>query len=343
MRSGVYTEHPDTLVFNLNLVIRRGPELLGVSALWTRLSPLGWIANRGRLGLSPCPCEGQGLRSGRLHLRWQSVTRLNLADRRRCLKGTSALRPARKRHRLKSDDYLSYYASKFRTVEIDSTYYGTPAASTVENWYRNTPTDFIFAAKVPQVVTHTNMLLNCEVEFDEFIERMTLLKEKQGPLLFQFPHFSKYEFKGPGPLFSRLRVFLKRATEAYKCRFAVEIRNRTWVDARMTDLLGEFKVALALTDHSFMPRPWEYKRKVDLITADFTYVRWLGDRKGIEELTPTWDKIIVDRRDDLMKWAEVFRQFSDRIQVYTYANNHYAGNGPETISLFWRLLMGSKA
>ena len=175
---------------------------------------------------------------------------------------------------MKSDDYLSYYASKFRTVEIDSTYYGTPAASTVENWYRNTPTDFIFAAKVPQVVTHTNMLLNCEVEFDEFIERMTLLKEKQGPLLFQFPHFSKYEFKGPGPLFSRLRVFLKRATEAYKCRFAVEIRNRTWVDARMTDLLGEFKVALALTDHSFMPRPWEYKRKVDLITADFTYVRW---------------------------------------------------------------------
>jgi uncharacterized protein YecE (DUF72 family) len=42
-----------------------------------------------------------------------------------------------------------------------------------------------------------------------------------------------------------------------------------------------------------------------------------------------------------MKWAEVFRQFSDGIQVYTYANNHYAGNGPETISLFWKLLTES--
>jgi uncharacterized protein YecE (DUF72 family) len=239
---------------------------------------------------------------------------------------------------MKSDDYLSYYASKFRTVEIDSTYYGTPAASTVESWYRKTPADFIFAAKVPQVVAHTNMLLNCEAEFDEFIGRMTLLQEKLGPLLFQFPHFSKYEFKGPGPLFSRLRVFLKRATETYRCRFAVEIRNRTWVDARLTDLLGEFKVALALTDTSFVPRPWEYKEKVNLVTADFTYVRWLGDRKGIEELTRTWDKIIVNRRDDLMKWADVFRQFSDGIQVYTYANNHYAGNGPETINLFWKLL-----
>jgi uncharacterized protein YecE (DUF72 family) len=242
---------------------------------------------------------------------------------------------------MKSDDYLTHYASKFRTVEIDSTYYGTPAASTVESWYRKTPADFIFAAKVPQVVTHTNMLLNCEAEFDEFILRMSLLKEKLGPLLFQFPHFSKYEFKGPGPLFSRLRVFLKRATEAYKCRFAVEIRNRTWVDARLTDLLREYKVALALADTSFIPRPWEYKDKLNIVTADFTYVRWLGDRKGIEEMTRTWDKIIVDRRDDLMKWAEVFRQFSDNIHVYTYANNHYAGNGPQTISLFWKLLTES--
>ena len=171
---------------------------------------------------------------------------------------------------------------------------------------------------------------------------MARLKEKLGPLLFQFPHFSQYEFKGPGPLFSRLRVFLKRATEACRCRFAVEIRNRNWVDTRLAELLGEHRVALALTDHSFMPRPWEYQQKFDLITADFTYVRWLGDRKGIEELTRKWDKIVVDRRNDLVKWTEIFRQFSDGLPVYTYANNHYAGNGPETINLFWKLLTESK-
>jgi uncharacterized protein YecE (DUF72 family) len=123
-------------------------------------------------------------------------------------------------------------------------------------------------------VTHTNALLNCEAEFDEFIGRMTLLKEKLGPLLFQFPHFNRSELKGPGPLFSRLRVFLKRAAEAYKCRFAVQIRNRKLLDTRLTDLLGEHSVALALTDTSLMPRPSEYKERFDLITADFTYVRW---------------------------------------------------------------------
>jgi uncharacterized protein YecE (DUF72 family) len=158
-------------------------------------------------------------------------------------------------------------------------------------------------------------------------------------MLFQFPHFNKYEFNDQPEFLRRLRLFFQRILKIGAFKFAVEIRNKTWLNSRLTDLLGEFKVALALTDTSFMPRPWEYKDKLDIVTADFTYVRWLGDRKGIEELTRTWDKIIVHRREDLLKWAEVFRQFSDGIQVYTYANNHYAGNGPQTISLFWQLLM----
>ena len=239
---------------------------------------------------------------------------------------------------MKSTEYLSYYASQFKTVEIDSTYYGAPAASTVENWYRNTPPDFIFAAKVPQIVTHTNVLTNCDAEFGEFVGRMELLGEKLGPLLFQFPHFNKYEFKGPDEFFRRLRLFLRRTTETYGHKFAVEIRNKPWLNSELVGLLREYKVALALTDTSFMPRPWEYKEKLDFITADFTYVRFLGDRKGIEKLTRTWDKTIVDKRDDLAKWAEIFRQFSKRVQVYTYANNHYAGNGPNTVTLFWQLL-----
>jgi len=52
---------------------------------------------------------------------------------------------------MKPTEYLSYYANKFQTVEIDSTYYGTPSASTVTRWYEKTPPDFIFAAKVPQL------------------------------------------------------------------------------------------------------------------------------------------------------------------------------------------------
>jgi len=93
---------------------------------------------------------------------------------------------------MKSTEYLSYYASKFRTVEIDSTYYGTPSESTVASWYRKTPPGFHFCGQDPQIVTHEKVLLNCEPEFGEFIERMNLLKEKLGPLLFQFLYFNRY-------------------------------------------------------------------------------------------------------------------------------------------------------
>jgi hypothetical protein len=83
----------------------------------------------------------------------------------------------------------------------------------------------------------------------------------------------------------------------------VEIRNRAWLDKRLTDLLREYNVALALTDISRMPRPWEKKKQFDWVTTDFVYVRWLGDRKAMETLTTTWDKTIINRTDDLENWA----------------------------------------
>ena len=94
--------------------------------------------------------------------------------------------------------------------------------------------------------------------------------------------------------------------------------------------------SLTLTDTSFLPRPWEMTAKCDLATADFVYVRWLGNRKDIEKQTATWDKTVVDRTEDLANWVHLFRQFMKRdLKVYAYANNHYAGNGPNTVKLFW--------
>jgi uncharacterized protein YecE (DUF72 family) len=90
-------------------------------------------------------------------------------------------------------------------------------------------------------------------------------------------------------------------------------------------VLREHGVALTLIDQGWMPRPWEMKDKFDLITADFTYVRWLGDRKGIEEKTTTWDKVIVDREGDLSEWVNLLKKIQERrIMILAFANNHYA-------------------
>src|SRR5882762_5256016 len=158
----------------------------------------------------------------------------------------------------------------------------------------------------PQVITHEKVLVDCEDDLNHFLKTMDALEDKLGPLLFQFGYFNKTKFKSGAEFLALLKPFLKKLPKGYK--FAVEIRNKNWLDLRFVDLLREHGVALALIDQGWMPRPWEMKSDLDLITADFTYVRWLGDRKGIEEKTKTWDKIIVDRRGDLLEWVELLKK-----------------------------------
>jgi uncharacterized protein YecE (DUF72 family) len=235
---------------------------------------------------------------------------------------------------MQSRDFLSHYATQFATVEVDSTFYGCPSASTVSNWAARTPEDFIFSVKVPQVISHEKALVDCDSEFEEFVKTMDILGPKLGPMVFQFPFFDRWKFPKQDGFLAVLIPFLKKLPADHK--FVVEIRNKKWFDAKFADVLREHNVALALTDTSFVPRPWEMKNSFDLITADFTYVRWLGDRKGIEEVTKTWDKTVVDRREDLTNWVELFRKFVGRnLKIFAYANNHYAGHGPATVKLFW--------
>ena len=177
--------------------------------------------------------------------------------------------------------------------------------------------------------------MDCDAEWQDFLTTMDLLGEKLGPLIFQFGFFGGSVFKNAGQFLSRLRPFLQKLPKDRQ--FVVEIRNRKWLDAQFVDLLREHNVALALTDTSFMLRPWEMKEPLDLVTADFAYVRWLGDRKGIEEDTTTWDKIVVDRRDDLKNWVDVFKSLTHNskvLKIFAFANNHYAGHGPATVKLF---------
>jgi uncharacterized protein YecE (DUF72 family) len=237
-------------------------------------------------------------------------------------------------------DYLAHYATQFQTVEVDSTFYGTPNAATVSNWHRRTPPDFIFAAKVPQLITHDKVLVDCEAEFAEFLDRMNILGSKLGPLLLQFPKFNQFVMNEKEFL-ERLRTFLARVKDLPAVRFVVEIRNKQWLNKRLLDVLRENRVALALLDHNWMPRPWE--QKLDLITTDFVYVRWLGDRKGIEQMTTTWDKTVVERDDDLRNWVELFRTIRSKtpdLKIYAYANNHYQGHGPGTVKLLWEKYKG---
>lgn len=211
-------------------------------------------------------------------------------------------------------DFLQFYSSKFNTVEIDSTYYRIPSVSTVKKWNKVTPDDFLFTAKFPKTVTHEGELTSRKEAAVQFIEVMRNLDGKLGPLLLQFP----YSFKPD----SKEILFSLLSSLPENIRLAIELRNKKWLDTEgLFELLKEKQIAFCLIDHPWMPR-------VKNITSDFTYFRFLGDRKKIEN---DFSFIRFDRQDELEYWGDLILEFARQdIECFGYFNNHYSGHAPTT-------------
>lgn len=222
-------------------------------------------------------------------------------------------------------DFLTFYSSKFSTVEIDATFYRIPSAETVTKWSRMTPDNFIFAAKFPQTVTHEGSLASRLEDARVFIDTMRHLGDKLGPLLLQFP----YSFK---PTEKNLLIDLM-SSMPHDIRVSVELRNRAWLDHEdVFQRMREEKIALCLIDHPWMPR-------LTMRTADFVYVRLLGDRKKIEE---DFSYVRDDREKDLHWWQGlVERVAGEGKDLYAYFNNHYSGHAPSTAYRLMEMLEGA--
>lgn len=233
---------------------------------------------------------------------------------------------------MESSATLGFYARQFDTVEIDATFYRTPTAKMVEAWRDRTPPGFLFAAKVPQVITHEKILESCGEELGSFLRVMESLGDKLGPLLLQFRYFRKDEFPVPGPFLERLERFLPALPSGM--RFAVEVRNKSFVTDRLLDLLRRYRVALVLLDHPWFYRVDQLLKKPGALTAEFCYVRWLGDRRAIEAKTTRWDALIVDRSKEMRGWIEALRPIVESRPVVGYFNNHYAGYAIGSIRRF---------
>ncbi|HNT88338.1 MAG TPA: DUF72 domain-containing protein, partial [Candidatus Hydrogenedentes bacterium] len=208
-------------------------------------------------------------------------------------------------------EYLREYSRRYNTVEIDATFYGMPRRDTVKRWRDETPDDFVFAAKTPQTITHDRLLENCEADMAAFLDTLRLLENKLGPVLLQFPYFAKARGVDLPMFLDRLGPFLDTLPQDGP-QFAVEVRNKTWLRPPLFDLLRSHGVALALIDHPWMPRPGALFAQAAPVTADFTYIRWLGDRKGIEQLTTVWRETIVDRARDIEEWLPPIKALLER-------------------------------
>lgn len=211
-------------------------------------------------------------------------------------------------------DFLRLYAHRFDTVEIDSTFYRIPTEQMVRRWNEQTSAGFLFTAKFPKVVTHEGDLESRLDNAMRFIEVMSVLGDKLGPLLLQFP----YSFKPDQvDLLARLLDGLPRDS-----KIAVEFRNKGWLKQNEPfQTMREQNRALCLIDHPWMPR-------VQSAVADFVYMRFIGDRKKIDG---NFTYLRQDREEDLQWWAGVIRRLLDEgHDVFAYFNNHYTGHSPTT-------------
>jgi uncharacterized protein YecE (DUF72 family) len=153
------------------------------------------------------------------------------------------------------------------------------------------------------------MLKDCEPETQFFIERVSVLQEKVGPLLLQFPPAF-----GPEEA-SLLGDFLTKLPK--KFRYAVEVRNKKLLGDKFYSLLKEKGVALAI--NPLMP-------ETEQITSDFAYIRWEGDRRKVNG---TLGKVEVDRTDDIKKWAAKISKFLvETKEVFGYFSKYYSGYPP---------------
>jgi uncharacterized protein YecE (DUF72 family) len=161
--------------------------------------------------------------------------------------------------------WLSYYAERFPTVELNNPFYRLPAAATFEAWRRAVPPGFVFAVKASRFITHMKRLKDAARHLGLFLRRARRLGPALGPVLFQLPE----RFHADVERLDGFLAALGSQRLVPGLRAALEVRHASWLDAAVLERLSRAGVALCLHDSVAL--------RVDgPVTADFVYVRRHG-------------------------------------------------------------------
>jgi uncharacterized protein YecE (DUF72 family) len=162
---------------------------------------------------------------------------------------------------LPRDAFLSHYAERFRTVEINNSFYQLPKKKTLLHWRKQVPTGFIFSFKASRYITHMKKLKDPKASLSKMLEVVPSLDGNLGPILFQLP--PKWGFNP-----ERFYDFLD-ALPPDEYRYAFELRDPSWLDPRAYEALTEMGAAFCIYEIGGRMSPKE-------ITADFVYIRLHG-------------------------------------------------------------------
>ena len=199
---------------------------------------------------------------------------------------------------------LTYYASLFNSIEINSSFYKVPQAATVRKWAESVPVDFRFTFKLWRDITHTKGLAFKPEDVVRFMETIDEVGDKKGCLLVQFPPSLKM---GSARQLEKLLTCIIQTDPKRQWKIAVESRNMTWYTEEIDDLLEQHHVCLVIHDKPKSATPLQE------ITTEFVYVRFhgpAGDYKG----TYTSD-FLHDYAERIQDWK------NEGKVVFAYFNN----------------------
>ena len=193
---------------------------------------------------------------------------------------------------------LPYYAERFRTVEINYTFYRAPNEKILDGWNKATPEQFKLTLKAPKRITHDRRLRECAEPVRQFLETAASLGPKLGALLFQLPPNLK---KDVALLDSFLDTFPPHVCAAF------EFRHESWLDEEVYARLRARNLALCVADSERLSTPV-------VVTANYGYFR-LRD----EGYTA----------DDIARWGDVIREKASSCDdVFVYFKHEESGKGP---------------
>jgi len=265
------------------------------------------------------------------------------------------------------NDYLPDYARTFGSVEVDQWFWSLfpggprlPDPSVARLYAKSVPDDFVFTVKAPNSLTLTHhyakqtpanaALANTPnphfLDRDllcRFLEALSPLESKLGPVMFQFEYLNKQKMPTKEVFFEKLGAFIDKAPKGYQ--YAVEVRNPNYYSPAFFEFLKGRGLGFVYLDGYYMPPIGEVLDKFAPETASFQVVRLHGgDRLEIEGQTgEVWDKIVAPKPGGLRAAAKIVRaNAKKRVLTYLNLNNHYEGSAPLSARRFLDVLAGKK-
>lgn len=260
-------------------------------------------------------------------------------------------------------DYLPDYARHLDSVEVDQWFWSLfpggvklPDANTVKIYAESVPDDFVFTVKAPNSLTLTHFyskqpIKHAEVAgkpnphfldndlLERFLETLSPMGEKLGPIMFQFEYLNKKKMPSKEAFFERFQEFIIRAPRGYQ--YAVETRNPNYISPEFFKFLEENNLGFVYLEGYYMPPIGSVFNKYQPITAGFSVVRLHGgDRLEMEMKTgEVWNRLVSPKPQGLEAAARIVRlNLEKEVITFLNVNNHFEGSAPITIERFLEVL-----